>query len=209
MTKNQFSYPITIEYQVYCLEDGLHDIWPGFACVHFNWGTFYNTRTALWLGKRTTWLPHSNIVPNHLYQIVLAIDAERTLNIQIDGRTTVQERLVENLELTGPVILAGGIGHVIYKSVTIKSTPTNNERSIEPLGHRLLEERLRTTNPNSDTRLTLDRIKEVRTWAYERSSTNFVRAEGREVTLGMGDSQAGFGIAEAGTGSPSSETSRY
>ena len=197
VTKTRFSYPITVECQVYCMEDGVHDIWPGFACVKLNWGTWYNARTALFLGDEQIWLPHDKIVPNHPYQVVLTIDAKRTLSIQIDGKTIVQKGLGENLTLAGPVILGAGLGHVIYKSVTIKCSPAD-EKSIDPLKHQPLEERLRGTNLNSDTRLTVDRVKEARTWKWKGSSTNFVRAEGREVTLGMGDNQSGFGIAEAG-----------
>jgi hypothetical protein len=81
----------------------------------------------LFLGGELTWLPHEAISPSRVYQIVIAIDSGRTLTIKIDGKKIVHKKLAENLNLSGPVILGGGIGHVIYKSVTITYTSADNE----------------------------------------------------------------------------------
>lgn len=126
VTTQHFTYPITIQYEAYCLPDGVHDIWTGFACLHLHYGTWFNARTALYLGDEQAWLPHDKIVPNHLYQIVCAVDRQRMLTITKDGTQIVQRKLDDNLELSGPVILGAGLGHVVYKSVTIKGVPAGN-----------------------------------------------------------------------------------
>jgi hypothetical protein len=124
-TKAHFTYPITIEYRVKCEEDGVQDIWLGLAGVRLHWGTWVNTKTALFLGADRSWLPHDKIVPNRLYHIVFTINKERLLTIRIDGGVIVQRSLPESVNLRGPVVAAGGCGHVIYKQVTIRGTPAD------------------------------------------------------------------------------------
>ena len=126
VTTQHFTSPITIQYQAYCLPDGLHDIWAGFACLYLHYGTWFNARTALYLGNEEVWLPHDKIIPNHVYQIVLVVDEHRMLTITKDGKQIVQRKLDDNLELSGPVVLGAGLGHVVYKSVTIKGVPTGD-----------------------------------------------------------------------------------
>ena len=48
------------------------------------------------------------------------------LTITKDGKQIVQRKLDDNLELSGPVVLGAGLGHVVYKSVTIKGVPTGD-----------------------------------------------------------------------------------
>ena len=59
------------------------------------------------------------------------------------------------------------------------------------------DEQIHVSKAHNGSGLAVDRVKEVGTWTWEASSTNFVRAKGREVTLGMGG-QSGLGIADAG-----------
>ena len=75
-SKTLFSFPISVEYQMYMLPDRPYDLHAGFAGVRLDYATFANTRTILWVGGRQTDLPNEKAIPNHLYRILLVIDRE-------------------------------------------------------------------------------------------------------------------------------------
>ncbi len=122
-SKTLFSFPISVEYQMYMLPDRPYDLHAGFAGVRLDYATFANTRTILWVGGRQTDLPNEKAIPNHLYRILLVIDRERTLVVQIDGRVILSRRLDEQVALKGPVFLGDLAGHVACRRIVVCTNP--------------------------------------------------------------------------------------
>lgn len=121
MTRATYTVPIAIEYQVFCAPDGVLDIFPGFAGVSLRLGSNFNKHTLVVIGDQEYKLPHRRLVPNHLYRVRLSVDTKRNLLIRVGDTILFQKQLPPSINLTGPVRLGGGIGHVIYKQVTIKN----------------------------------------------------------------------------------------
>jgi hypothetical protein len=121
VSKAAFSFPLSIEYQMYFLSDRPYDLFPGFAGIRLCYATYANTRTSVKLGETWTRLPHVKALPNHLYRIVFVVDEDRMLAIQIDGRTVIRRHLDENVSLTGPLVLGPVIGHVACKEITVRT----------------------------------------------------------------------------------------
>jgi hypothetical protein len=130
-SKAVFSYPISIEYQMYFPPDHPFDIFPGFADIRFCYACYSNTRTTLHLGRRAIELPHEKAIANHLYRIVFSVDQERTLVIQMDGKVVVRQRLDEQVSLKGPIVIDGGFGHVGCKTVVVSTGPSAERIKLE------------------------------------------------------------------------------
>ncbi len=122
-TKRSFTYPIQIDYEVYALADGLCDIHPGFGPLYFYMAYEYNKRTAVQIADTRTRIPHVNIKAGHVYQISISLDESRTLRISVDGVPNFYAKITKDIPLEGPVILNGGLGHVVYKRLTIRKEP--------------------------------------------------------------------------------------
>jgi hypothetical protein len=133
-SKAVFSFPISIEYQMYFLPDRPYDLFPGFAGIRFLYADIANTRTAVVLGGRMIGLPHEKAMPNRLYRIVLAVDRERTVVIQMDGTAIFRQQLDEQVLLKGPVFLGDLAGHVACRRIIVcTNSPAERGRKTEPV----------------------------------------------------------------------------
>jgi hypothetical protein len=126
-----YSYPISIEYQMYIFPDHPFDLFPGFADIQLYYACYSNSRTRLRLGQKQIELPHVKAVTNHLYRIVFSVDNDRTLVIQIDGKEVVRQRVDEQVSLKGPIVIDGEFGHVGCRGVVVRTEPFKQEMQAE------------------------------------------------------------------------------
>ncbi|QDU80468.1 WD domain, G-beta repeat [Polystyrenella longa] len=120
VSASEFTYPITANFQVYALSDATYDVWPGlFESLTFYWGNYYNTVTNIKVGPDMRTVRNRKIMAGKPYQIELSVDENRLFKISIDGELIHQEVVNNNVKLQGPIVLGGGIGHVVYKKVTV------------------------------------------------------------------------------------------
>jgi hypothetical protein len=119
----QFSYPLIVDIDAKCESGGVYDLWPGlFNTIRFVWGDDFNSHTQLWIGpKHRTLQQHIPIIPGKLHHIRFEIDKQRRLTITVDDekKPRVRETIDKSVDLGGPIVLEGGLGHVIYKKVVI------------------------------------------------------------------------------------------
>ena len=128
----RFTLPLTVTFVVAAFPDKTFDICPGifsspgadsFATtgIHLHWGHNWNDKTTLHIfGKRVA-IQHRPIVAGQFNTIVMAVDKDRKLTITLNSLVIHQEVLPDHLVLEGCVRCGGGIGHVLYRSVTVET----------------------------------------------------------------------------------------
>jgi formylglycine-generating enzyme required for sulfatase activity len=130
-TKQEFTPPIRVEYDVSAGPDRVHDIFPGLFVTPLNSrnGVQYlfgdnggSTSFALVFGKYIP-LPHEPVKAGHIYRIAFEVDRDRKLTIIRDDKEVYQCTLPADAELRGPVQCGGGLGNVTYKRLCISNKP--------------------------------------------------------------------------------------
>ena len=119
-SKETFSPPLSVTYEVTASPDACLDIFPGMlGNIRFMWGVEYNQKTRIFLGKEKIEIPHISIQPNKKNTIVMKVDKHRRFTITVNGEVLCSRIVDDTIELIGPVIIGGGIGHVTYSSVVV------------------------------------------------------------------------------------------
>jgi hypothetical protein len=119
-SKETFSPPLAVTYEVTASPDACFDIFPGMlGSIRFRWGVEFNQKTRILLGKERIEIPHIPILPNMKNTIILKVDKNRRFTITVNGKVQYSRIVDDTLELNGPVIIGGGIGHVTYTSVVV------------------------------------------------------------------------------------------
>lgn len=129
VTRAKFELPLRVEFECYSFPDRSFDMDPGILTdeaggggIELHHGTFANTQTHLFIfGKQTTGLPHTAIEPGRLYRIAFDIDEAKQLTIAIDGKVIYADKLPDGARTEGHVSCCGGIGHIAYRGLQIKS----------------------------------------------------------------------------------------
>lgn len=127
-----FRFPLKVTFVVGAFEDKNFDINPGIFSspgatsfgetgVHLHWGCFENKKTLLYVFGKLLQIPHRPIVAGQLNNVVMAVDKDRRLTIQLNGLVIHQDVLPAHLVLQGSIRCGGGIGHVLYRSVTVET----------------------------------------------------------------------------------------
>jgi hypothetical protein len=127
-SKATFSFPISIEYQMYMLPDRPYDLFPGFAGIRLDYANAANSNTFVELAGKWHEVPHEKAIPNRVYRIVISVDQERTLVIGIDGKEIFRQQLDERVPLTGPVFLGDLAGHVACKKIVVRTNPSTEPK---------------------------------------------------------------------------------
>ncbi len=125
-SKMKFRPPIEIHIQAFCLPDGAYDFFINIlGNVRLNWGTFANRFTEVKVKSQSNFVRHIKFKANELNDIVFSVDNERKLTITLNETVVYSKVIADDIELEGPLIIYGGQGHTVYKSVTIrKLSPT-------------------------------------------------------------------------------------
>jgi hypothetical protein len=129
VTKDKFALPLRVEFECYAFPDGSFDMDPGVLTdeaggggIELHRGTHANTQTHLFIfGNKTTGIPHTAIEPGRVYRIAFDIDEAKKLTIAIDGKVIYAARLPDGARTEGHVSCCGGVGHIAYRGVMIKS----------------------------------------------------------------------------------------
>lgn len=126
VSKIKFRPPIEIHIQAFCLPDGGYDFFiEMFGRIGLYWGTFANRVTEIKVGPKRSHVRHKRFKVNELNDIVLSVDNDRKLTITLNGTAVYSTVVADDIELEGPLVILGGQGHTVYKSVTIrKLSPT-------------------------------------------------------------------------------------
>ena len=136
VSKRGFVFPLSVEWEVYCLPDRPYDLFVGFAGIRYLFADRANTRTVLRLGNENRILRHHPAVPGQVYRIVLSVYQDRTLVIQQDGVEVFNGRVDGRVPLAGPVFLGDLAGHVGCKKIVVSglTSPTPPVRTSDSLG---------------------------------------------------------------------------
>lgn len=127
ISRKRYAYPIRLEIDVMCKADGPIDIFPSLFTeadmggLWFAWGRDHGTATAVQVFDAVNTVGHIPIQPDRVYRILMSVDSNRKFTVEVDGRNVFKTQLPLELKLEGPICLSGGIGHVIYKRVTIEA----------------------------------------------------------------------------------------
>ena len=126
VTKKEYKFPITVSFRASCRKDGVLDIFSGvFASeirtqgIRLQWGSSYNKRSDVVIFGHWTQIPHKVIKADKDYLVKYEVSKDRNLKISIDDEVVYEKVLGQHLDLSGPIILSGGIGHVVFKELTI------------------------------------------------------------------------------------------
>jgi hypothetical protein len=125
ITKKKYTFPISVSFRASCRKDGVLDIFSAIFSatekggISLLWGSSYNTQSIVHIFGRRTQIPHKVIQADKDYIVKYEISKNRKLEISIDGSVVFEEDLDNNLDLCGPICLSGGIGHVVFKELTI------------------------------------------------------------------------------------------
>ena len=82
-------------------------------------GHGHNTGTDVNVFGHRTRIPHKLIKADTDYTITYEVSKDRKLKISIDNDVVLETVLGQNLDLSGPICLSGGFGHVVFKELTI------------------------------------------------------------------------------------------
>ena len=126
VTKQNFAFPISAEFEACCLRDGAQDIFPAILgdkegeglSLTMGSGGLGGTCEAHLFGKKTR-LELARMETNRVYKVVLSIDASRNAEIRLDGKTVFSQIVPAETPLKGHVVLSGGRGHVLYKRCVV------------------------------------------------------------------------------------------
>ena len=124
---DEFSFPITVDFYAACRPDDkgrVFDFWPGLFGldgIRFFWGDDFNAHSHVAINGKHEKCRHIDIVRNTLHHVRFDIDQNRKLTITIDdAKWPLYETIIpEDVDLSGPVVLGGGAGHVIYNKVVV------------------------------------------------------------------------------------------
>jgi len=127
-----FKFPVKVTFVVAAFPDKTFDIEPGIFSspggdsftttgIHLQWGVVWNKKTVLHVFGKGVELPHRPIVEGKFNTVVMAVDKDRKLTIQLNGLVIHQEVIPPHLVLEGSIRCCGGIGHVLYRSVTVET----------------------------------------------------------------------------------------
>jgi serine/threonine protein kinase len=127
LTKEEFSPPLRVEFDVVAGEQRLFDIFPGLfvkpintrAGIQYLFGDNANTRSFVMLFGRQMPVAHEPIVAGRVYRIVFEVDESRRVSITRDGTTVYEGALPDDAELRGPVQCGGGYGDITYTRLNI------------------------------------------------------------------------------------------
>ena len=127
-TKDSFTYPIRVEYEIIALPDATWDMFPGLFCklddfgrdgLHLHWGFDGNRRTDVLVFGQRTHMKHTKLVPGFNYTVVFEVDRERVFTIGVEKFKLFRAKVPEEVKLEGPVLCGGGFGHVAYRRLVI------------------------------------------------------------------------------------------
>jgi formylglycine-generating enzyme required for sulfatase activity len=127
LTKEEFSPPLRVEFDVVAGEQRLFDIFPGLfvkpintrAGIQYLFGDNANTRSSVLLFGRQIPVAHEPIEAGRVYRIVFEVDESRKVLITRDGTAVYEGSLPDEAELRGPVQCGGGYGDITYKRLSI------------------------------------------------------------------------------------------
>jgi formylglycine-generating enzyme required for sulfatase activity len=127
LTKEEFSPPLRVEFDVAAGEKRLFDIFPGLfvkpintrAGIQYLFGDDANTRSSVLVFGRQTPVPHEPIEPGRVYRIVFEIDESRRLTITRDDSPVYEAMLPDDVDLHGPIQCGGGYGDITYNRLSI------------------------------------------------------------------------------------------
>jgi hypothetical protein len=120
ISKDMFTPPLTVTYEVTAFPDACFDIFPGMlGKIRLMWGVEYNQKTRVRLGDERIEIKHIPIEPNNKNTIVMKVDKRRRLTITVNGVERYSRIVDENVDLSGPILIGGGIGHMTFSSVLV------------------------------------------------------------------------------------------
>ena len=125
ITKEKYTFPLSVSIRASCEKDGVFDVFSAIFSategggIHLAWGHNYNTGTLVNIFGQRTKIPHKLIKANTDYTITYEISKDRKLKISIDNDLVFETVLRQDLDLSGPICLSGGFGHVVFKELTI------------------------------------------------------------------------------------------
>ena len=130
VTKQAFAFPISAEFEVYCMRDSAQDIFPAILGekegqgLSLTLGAGMGTISKVHAFGKDTRLELARVEPNRVYRVILSVDASRNAEVKIDGKTVFSQPVPADALLKGHVVLSGGRGHVVYKrSVVTAAAP--------------------------------------------------------------------------------------
>lgn len=140
LTKDEFTFPLRVEYDVSAGPDRIFDVFPGLFVTAINtrsgiqylFGDNANTRSFVLILGRYMHLPHQPVEPGRVYRVVLEVDADRRLTVTRDGDEIYTELLPTDAHLHGRVQCGGGLGDVTYKRLRIDQLPRPSPTPPEP-----------------------------------------------------------------------------
>jgi len=127
ISKREFAdCPIHVVVDAECLQRGVLDIIPCIfsrkekdgITVHL--GSAYNTRSSVYVFGKAHNIVHTPLTAGTRYTIEILIDGQRTLTVSVNGAIVHTSSIPPQHTLQGPIMLSGGVGHVIYKSVVLR-----------------------------------------------------------------------------------------
>ena len=123
-SKESFSPPISVTFEVVGSADACFDIFPNlFEKLSFTWGTSANDRTEIHIDGDRFDIPHTRIKPNQNNTITMSVDKNRLFAVILNRKTVFSRTIDNRVQLKGPILLGGGVGHVKYTSVYVEGVP--------------------------------------------------------------------------------------
>jgi hypothetical protein len=130
--RTSYKLPVEAEFAVVAYADACYDICPAIGGFSLRWGDNFNKNNYLYVNNATRFEgPHERIIPGEENLIKMRVDAAGHATVSINGHETFNRDTYVPANGEVKINLGGGIGHVEYRKVQIRSAPVD-EKAVAP-----------------------------------------------------------------------------
>jgi hypothetical protein len=122
---DEFKLPLEIEFTIVGFPDGCYDLWPQIGDIKFEWANDYNRTSYVHVKDVRYTATHVRVVPNQENIVRLLIHKNSRLVITVNDREVFNRKVELDFPGDGKIVLGGGIGHVLYKQVRVRTDGDN------------------------------------------------------------------------------------